>query len=90
MKEYEVKSIRVESARSAVLLRLLTSIREYLEYGVNGLAGSKEVFEFTFAERAPVQLANAASHTKLRLLQYINVFSRLFSVSAPCETPLFS
>jgi hypothetical protein len=72
LKEYEVKSIRVELARSAVLLRLLTSIREYLEYGVNGLAGSKEVFEFTFAEKPAATIVEQVRNSYWRIYDLIN------------------
>jgi hypothetical protein len=65
LKEYEVKSIRVELARSAVLLRLLTSIREYLEYGVNELAGSKEVFDFTFARELAATIVEQVRNSYL-------------------------
>ena len=50
LKDYEVDSARVELTRAAVLLRLLTSIREYLEFGVGNLASSKETFNSLFAK----------------------------------------
>jgi len=50
LKDYEVNSARVELARAAVLLRFLTSIRAYLEFGVSDLAGSKETFDSLFAK----------------------------------------
>jgi hypothetical protein len=49
----------------------LTSIREYLEYGVNGLAGSKEVFGFAFAEKlaaAVVEVFQLGRHQQLQRL----------------------
>lgn len=51
LKDWEINNVRIELARSAVLLRFLTSIRGYLEYGVNDLAGSKETFSSIFAEK---------------------------------------
>jgi hypothetical protein len=51
LKDYEANLIRVKLARAAVLLRFLTSIREYLEYGVDDLASSTETFNSTFAEK---------------------------------------
>jgi hypothetical protein len=50
LKDYEVASTRVYLARAAVLLRFLTSIREYLELGVSDLASSKETFNSLFSE----------------------------------------
>lgn len=50
LEDYEVDSARVGLARSALLLRFLTSIREYLEFGVGDLAGSKETFNSLFAK----------------------------------------
>jgi hypothetical protein len=72
LKEYEIKSIKVELARSAVLLRLLTSIREYLEYGVNGLAGSKEVFDFVFAGKLAATVVDQVRNSYWRIYDLIN------------------
>lgn len=47
---YEADRARVRLARCAVLLRALTSIRGYLEYGVEDLAGSKEIFDYYFGD----------------------------------------
>jgi HEPN domain-containing protein len=51
LENYDVEWYRVELARAAVLLRFLTSIREYLEYGVGDLASSTETFNSIFAEK---------------------------------------
>jgi hypothetical protein len=46
----EEYSTKIDFAKAAVLLRFLTSIREYLEFGVNGLASAKETFDHPFSK----------------------------------------
>jgi hypothetical protein len=67
LENYEVDWYRVKLARAAVLLRSLTSIREYLEYGIYDLASSTETFNSTFAKRLAsiiIELVGA-SHWKI-------------------------
>ena len=49
LEDYEVNTVRGDLAKAAVLLKMLTSIRGYLEYGVNDLAGAHETFDYSFA-----------------------------------------
>jgi hypothetical protein len=51
LENYEINLMRVKLVRVAILLRFLTSIREYLEYGVGYLTSSTETFNSTFAEK---------------------------------------
>ena len=58
LEDYEVDIKRKELAQAAVLLRFLTSIRSYLEFGVEHkvgnrkllLASPREVFDFSFGK----------------------------------------
>jgi len=73
LEDYEYDLIRLDLARAAVLLRMLTSIAGFLEYGVAGrepkevLAGASETFDSSFRElaEAVVRLARI-SHGRIR------------------------
>ena len=58
---------RIELARAAVLLRMLTSIKQQLEYGVEGLAGIGETFGSVFSKELAEQVVALTRNTHWRI-----------------------
>jgi hypothetical protein len=63
---------KVDLAKAAVLLRFLTSIREYLEFGVNGLASAKETFDSPFSKTLVATIIELVRSSHLKLYNLIS------------------
>jgi len=63
---------RAELARAAVLLKLLTSIKQQLEYGVEGLAGIKETFDSTFSKELTERIVGLTRSAHWRIYDLIS------------------
>jgi len=77
LKDYEVNPTRAELARAAVLLRFLTSIREYLEFGVSDLADSKETFNSVFSKTLASIIVESVRFSHWRIYNLISQIRKL-------------
>lgn len=75
LENYEVKNVRADLARVAVLLRLLTSIRDFTDFGVKELkVGIKDIFDSSFSKdlaRVLVGLVHSAHWRVYDMIQKI-------------------
>jgi len=76
---YTIDYYRTELARVAVLLRLLTSIKQQLEYGIEGLAGIRETFDSAFSKELAEQIVGLTRSAHWRISDAISKYERASS-----------
>ncbi len=74
--EYNVSYFRKELARAAVLLKLLTSVKQYLEFGVESLAGIKETFDSAFSRELAERIVGLTHGAHWRIYDLISKYER--------------
>jgi len=64
---------RTYFAQAAVILKLLTGIKDYAAYGITGLqVGAKDIFNFAFARELATILVNLSYESYLHMFVTIN------------------
>lgn len=74
--EYNVSYFRKELARAAVLLKLLTSVKQYLDFGVESLAGIKETFDSAFSKELAERIVGLTRSAHWRIYDLISRYER--------------
>jgi len=77
LEEWEVKNARLTLARAMVLLRLLSSIRSYVEYPIKKLeVEAKDVFDYYFSKELAKTLTSLVRSTYRNINNWVGKMKR--------------